>query len=141
MTSRQLEQSLRVADGMVTIPVTHDRDATVAEMRRLFLDEHVHMALLLDGRRLVAAVERSDLDARLAGDAAARGIGSLRGRTVRPDASLLQALGSMRAAGRRRLAVTVGSGELVGLLCLKASGTGFCSDDDVRSRRGCAGSG
>jgi hypothetical protein len=41
----------------------------------------------------------------------------------------------MRASGRRRLAVTSDDGTLVGLLCLKASGNGFCSDGDVASRR------
>jgi hypothetical protein len=40
----------------------------------------------------------------------------------------------MRRAGRRRLAVTSEDGRLLGLLCLKASGRGFCSDEDVAAR-------
>jgi hypothetical protein len=31
--------------------------------------------------------------------------------------------------------VTSADGELLGLLCLKTSGQGFCSDDDVAARR------
>jgi predicted transcriptional regulator len=130
-----MSDALRVADAMVTIPVTHPREATVADMRRLFLDEHVHMALLLDGRLLVAAVEREDLDPMVAENGAAGDVGSLRGRTIPADASVSEAFESMRAASRRRLAVTNERGELVGLLCLKTSGAGFCSDADVRSRK------
>jgi hypothetical protein len=41
----------------------------------------------------------------------------------------------MRQQGRRRLAVVDADGALLGLLCLKASGDGFCSDDGIASRR------
>jgi hypothetical protein len=34
---------------------------------------------------------------------------------------------------RRRLAVTSDDSRLLGLLCLKANGSGFCSDADVAS--------
>jgi hypothetical protein len=40
----------------------------------------------------------------------------------------------MTATGRRRAAVTSADGRLLGLLCLKASQAGFCSDHDVRAR-------
>jgi hypothetical protein len=40
----------------------------------------------------------------------------------------------MSTTGRRRAAVITDDGKLVGLLCLKASRTGFCSEDDVRAR-------
>jgi len=120
---------------MVAIPVFHDSEATVGELRRLFADEHVHMALLLDGRRLVAAVERRDLEQNVADDAPARSLASLDGRTVAADAPLAEVLESMRVLGRRRLAVTDERGDLLGLLCLKVSGLGFCSDADVDSRK------
>jgi len=120
---------------MVTVPVTHDRNVTAGELRNLFLDEHIHMALLVDGHRLVAAVERGDLDPALPDDAPACGAGALHGRTVRPEADLGALLESMRTTGRRRYAVTDEGGTLRGLLCLKASSRGFCSDDDVASRR------
>jgi hypothetical protein len=40
----------------------------------------------------------------------------------------------MTATGRRRAAVTSADGRLLGLLCLKVSRAGFCSDQDVRAR-------
>jgi hypothetical protein len=46
----------------------------------------------------------------------------------------------MTATGRRRAAVTSADGRLLGLLCLKVSQTGFCSDQDVRARALSAGS-
>jgi hypothetical protein len=38
------------------------------------------------------------------------------------------------ATGQRRLAVVDRAGTLLGLLCLKRTGDGFCSDRDVASR-------
>ena len=40
----------------------------------------------------------------------------------------------MTTTGRRRAAVTSADGRLLGLLCLKASRAGFCSDQDVHAR-------
>ncbi|MGW1564687.1 hypothetical protein ACWCQ1_51030 [Streptomyces sp. NPDC002144] len=40
----------------------------------------------------------------------------------------------MALDGRRRLAVTDGCGRLLGLLCLKRSGNGYCSDEGIRAR-------
>jgi CBS domain-containing protein len=118
---------------MLTKPAVHEARATVAELREYFEDEHVHMALLVENGKLVAAVERADLAAADRYDAPAGDLATLEGRTIAPDAELAQALEEMRRAGRRRLAVTDG-GALLGLLCLKASRDGFCSDADVRSR-------
>jgi CBS domain containing-hemolysin-like protein len=120
---------------MVTRPVTHDCSLTLGELKQLFLDDHMHMALLVAGRRLVAAVERDDLDRALPDDTPARIVGSLEGRVVHPDARLVAVHRSMRRARRRRLAVTDERGQLQGLLCLKASAVGFCSDDDVEGRQ------
>jgi hypothetical protein len=124
-----------VADCVVTHPTVHDYRTTVGELRALFLDDHIHMALLLDGRRLVTAVERADLAAGVSDEARASLVGTLIGRAVDPRAPAAATLASMRASGRRRLAVTLDDGTLVGLLCLKASGDGFCSDVDVANRR------
>ncbi|NNG36222.1 CBS domain-containing protein [Nakamurella aerolata] len=71
--------------------------------------------------------------------------GSLTGRSVHPDVPLAAAAQRLSTAGRRRLAVVDGDGLLVGLLCLKRSGRGFCSDADVLARSldpdsGCSGS-
>jgi CBS domain-containing protein len=49
-------------------------------------------------------------------------------------ADLAQAGQLMLAWGRRRLAVVDRDGKLQGLLCLKRSWSGFCSNRDVRAR-------
>jgi hypothetical protein len=41
---------------------------------------------------------------------------------------------AMTATGQRRNAVISEDGRLLGLLCLKASQAGFCSDEDVADR-------
>jgi hypothetical protein len=124
----------RVKDAFLACPTLHDPSTTIGELRRFFADDHVHMALLVEGSRLVTAVERQDLDGR-ADDVPGRDVGSLAGRTVAAGALLSVALESMRHTGRRRLAVTAEGGRLLGLLCRKANGRGFCSADDVESRR------
>ena len=126
----------RVAEAMVKRPDVHDASTTVGQLRAFFRDDHVHMALLLEDGKLVAAVELSDLEPRLADDTPAGVLGRRPGTTIGPDASLAEAFDTMRRSGRRRLAVVDDDGVLLGLLCLKASGLGFCSDDDVADRRG-----
>jgi hypothetical protein len=93
------------------------------------------MALLVDAGWLIAAIEPQDLAGDLGDDTPACFVGSLAGRTVAQDALLFAVRESMRRARRRRLAATAADGRLLGLLCLKANGLGFCSDDDVTSRR------
>jgi CBS domain-containing protein len=123
------------AAAAVRKPDVHGCETTVGEVRRLFLDDHIHMALLVDGARLVATVERRDLHPGLTDDLPAQAVGTLRGRTVPPDEPAAVLLGRMRRARRRRLAVTDEDGILVGLLCLTASGRGFCTDEGIASRR------
>jgi predicted transcriptional regulator len=120
---------------MVTRPAVHRPTATVAELRRFFDDDHVHMALIVDNETLVGVVERGDLITETTDKASAREIARLDGCTIRPDAALADARPRMQRDGRRRLAVTTKKSALAGLLCLKASGHGFCSDQDVAARR------
>jgi hypothetical protein len=82
----------------------------------------------------VAVVERDDIAESQAPDAAAAPLGRLAGRTVPPGAGLAEIQQAMNATGRRRAAVTSDDGRLLGLLCLKASRAGFCSEQDVRAR-------
>jgi CBS-domain-containing membrane protein len=125
---------MRVANVTVTCPMLHEGDATVGELRAFFRDDHVHMALLVDNGRLVGAVERADLR-ELPDELPARLAGSLEGRVVSPDTPAHSALLAMREAGRRRLAAVDPDGRLLGLLCLKAAGNGFCSDGGIANRR------
>jgi hypothetical protein len=79
-------------------------------------------------------VERDDIAGCQAPDAAAAPLGRLAGRTVPAGASLADVRQALTTTGRRRAAVTSADGRLLGLLCLKVSRTGFCSDQDVRAR-------
>jgi CBS domain-containing protein len=111
----------------------HRPTATVAEVRALFTDDHVHCALLAEAGRLIAVVDRDDLGSCAGGAPAAR-YGTLDGRIVHPDADLEATRRSMLCRGRRRLAVIDDDGTLLGLLCLKRSSLGFCTDSDVQAR-------
>jgi CBS domain-containing protein len=125
---------------MLRCAKVHRQAATVAEVRALFADDHVHCALLAEAGRLVAVVERDDLGPGPAG-ALAAGYGTLAGRVVHPGADLAATHRSMLGQGRRRLAVVDADGMLLGLLCLKRSSLGFCSDADVAARASAARAG
>jgi hypothetical protein len=129
------EVSRTAAEAMLTTPVTHPLAASVGEMRDFFRDDHVHAALIVSpAGYLKAVVERDDIADGQALDAAAAPLGRLAGRTVPAGASLAEVHRAMIATGRRRTAVISVDGRLLGLLCLKASQTGFCSEQDVRAR-------
>ena len=120
---------------MLRTPAIHPLSATVGEIRDFFRDDHVHAALIVSpGGYLAAVVERDDIAGCQALDTAAAPLGRLAGRTVPAGANLAEVRRAMIATGRRRAAVTSADGRLLGLLCLKASGTGFCSEQDVRAR-------
>jgi len=119
-----------VGEAMLHRPKVFTAAATVAEVRALFDDDHVHAALIVDGATLLSVVERADLDG-LCGASPAWRAGRLAGRTVRAEADLFETWQGMRC---RRLAVVTEDGQLVGLLCLKRSGRGFCTDADVAAR-------
>lgn len=123
-----------VSDAMIRDPKVLGPAATIAQVREFFRDDHVHAALLVDHFRLLAVVEPSDLIDSPPASSPAVTIGCLRGRVTRPDADLVTTWEVMTALGRRRLAVVDSRGNFLGLLCLKRSGLGFCSDADVRAR-------
>ena len=124
-----------VAEVMLTTPARHPLSATVGEIRDFFRDDHVHAALIVSpSGYLAAVVERDDIAGWQAPGAAAAPLGRLAGRTVPAGARVADVCRAMTAAGRRRAAVTSPDGRLLGLLCLKVSRTGFCSDQDVRAR-------
>jgi CBS-domain-containing membrane protein len=125
----------RVADVMVTCPETHGPGAGLEKIRAFFEDEHHHMALIVarDGR-LVTTIERPDLAAANSSSAPAAKLGTLIGRTARPADALAAATAALLREGRRRLAVVDDSGRLLGLLCLKKNGTGYCSDEGIHKR-------
>ena len=131
-----MDEVLRTAaEVMLTTPTRHPPSATVGEIRDFFRDDHVHAALIVSPAGcLEAVVERDDIARCQALDAAAAPLGRLAGRTVPAGADLAEVRRAMIATGRRRAAVTSADGRLLGLLCLKASRAGFCSEQDVRAR-------
>ena len=89
-----------VADAMVTILRTHGPECGLEEIRALFEDDHVHMALIVSAdRRLVTTIERSDLTEAASGLRCAAELGTLVGRTVAPSRTLAAVTETMFAAG------------------------------------------
>lgn len=125
---------LTVADVVVRHPKLLGRDATVAEARAAFADEHVHMLLVTDGPRLLGTLVRHDLRTSIDDGDRAVDHATLRDRTFAADLPAERAWLLLIAEGQRRRAVVGAQGELVGLLCLKRRLTGFCSDADVAAR-------
>jgi CBS-domain-containing membrane protein len=124
-----------IADAMVTYPKMHGPGSGLAEIRAFFEDDHVRMALIVatDGR-LVTTIEQPDLAAATWSAARVAKLGTLTGRTAGPADPLGAATAALLREGRRRLAVVDDSGRLLGLLCLKRDGTGYCSDEGIRER-------
>ena len=123
-----------VADAMITRPHLHPVGTTVAQARAALTDSHVHLLLLVEDGRLRGTVERGDLDEVSDGDRPALDVARLEGRTLPPDQPLPTAYAELVAAAQRRRAVVDAGGRLLGLLCLKRSGRGFCTDDGVAAR-------
>ena len=124
---------LLVADVLLQRPKTLPAEATLAQARAAFDDDHVHMLLLVGPHeRLVGTLVRDDLTGATQG--AALEHATMHGRTLSASLSAEEARQVLVTAGQRRRAVVDNNGRLVGLLCLKRRLTGFCSDRDVASR-------
>lgn len=129
-----------VAELMLRAPIVLSASEPLDEARRVFESSHVHMVLLTAsgrvGERLLGTLVRGDLPPAGLGPAGpAVAHARLEGRTVGAATAAEDARRAMHAAGERRLAVVDRDGRLLGLLCLKRSGDGFCTDAGVASRR------
>ena len=123
------------ADVAVHHPTVHPPSATVGEVRAFLAGGHVHLALVVDdGGLLLTTLVREDLVG-LEDDEPAARAGRLEGRTVPAALPADDLPDHMLAAGARRLAVVDDGGRLVGLVCRKRSGEGYCTDDGIRSKR------
>lgn len=128
-----------VAEFMVSRPKMLPATATLADVRALFTDDHVHLALIVEhADQLRSTVTRRDLEA-----ATSRGvpdselaaeIGAVEGRTIEAGTDAEYALLTLTGAAERRRAVIDEDNKLLGLLCVKRSGRGFCGDADVDAR-------
>ena len=127
-----------VSDVMLRHPKVLDAQTTVDEARAALTNDHVHMVLLTEGSTLVGTLVRTDLPHPIQrsdqGSGPALPWSTLRDRTV-PSATSADTVNKLLIErGLRRLAVIDHDGTLLGLMCLKRSRTGFCSDEDVASR-------
>jgi CBS-domain-containing membrane protein len=129
------ERQVLVRDAMVTMPKTLGPLTTVKQVRAEFEDDHIHMLLVVDAEQyLITTIERSDVPLAANGGTRASMFGTLVGRTIKPDSILSAATSVLKSKGQRRLAVTDDRNRLVGLLCLKRNGSGYCSDEGVQAR-------
>jgi hypothetical protein len=125
----------RVGDAMLRRPTRHLADLTVGEARAVFdASPKTQLLLLVTHGTLVSTVARDDVGIDVDLTKPASTLGSLASRTITPDVPLETARARM-SADRRRLVVVSPSGLLLGLLCLRRSLTGFCSDDGVAQMR------
>ncbi|GAA1095021.1 hypothetical protein [Tsukamurella spumae] len=125
-----------VAEVMLRRPTLHSSDITVGAARAaLAASPKFHLLLLVRDGVLVGTLDAGDLAAPADEAAPATTLASLEGRTVGPAVPADPLRQDMRTTGIRRLAVVDEDLRLLGLLCLKASGTGFCTDDGVDDRR------
>lgn len=138
---RARTEDATVAGAMITRPHLHPAGTTVHEARAALTDSHVHLLLLVEDGHLLGTVERGDLDEVADGGRTALDVARLEGRTLSPEQPLDQAYAELVAAARRRRAVVAPDGRLLGLLCLKRSGSGFCTDAGVAARAGERGAG
>lgn len=123
-----------VSEVMLTSVKTLLPTASLDEAAAQLTSSHVHMVLLVDDDVLVGTLRREDLPPTWSDGQTAMSFSLLDDRTVPPDATLTAAREVMQRAGVRRLAVIDDAGRLLGLLCLKRSGTGFCTDEGVAAR-------
>lgn len=127
--ARDEVHELRVRDVMVRRPKTMPVGSKVAELRAHFENPRVRTAVLADEGRFAGAIAPEELPDSAAGSEPARAYAKADVPTVRPDASMADALALMERRGDNRLIVLDADGEtLVGLLCLDRTGTDFCVD-------------
>jgi CBS domain-containing protein len=133
--SRGVRPARTVAEAMVRRPVVHPASLTVAEARHALDDPHRHMLLIVSGGRLLGTVTRDDVAGTTDDAAPALTCARLVGRLAQPHQPLEPLQDAMVRAGERRRAVVDEHGVLLGLLCLKASASGFCTDAGIAARR------
>lgn len=127
-------ETTTVADAMIRAPKECGPATTAGALR------HLHAALIVRGGTLITVIEPADLDDMTGGDVSitddvlAAGPGRLHDRTVLGSTPLRRVHRQMIETDQRRLAVVDDNGRLTGLLCLKRSRDGFCSDKEVNNR-------
>lgn len=115
---------LVAADLMLRAPKTLAADASVAEVREQLANPKMQMVLLADGRAFKGAVTHIPADA-MPSDPALDYVDA-EAETIPPHASADEAFERATASPCRRVIVLDDDRNLLGLLCLNTSRTGFC---------------
>jgi CBS domain-containing protein len=113
------------ADLMLRNPKTLAGNASVGEVRNQLANPKVQMVLLADGHAFRGAVTAIPADAAPADLALDYAVNEP--ETLPPDASADEAFERTAASHHRRVIVLDGDDNLLGLLCLNQSRTGFCT--------------
>jgi hypothetical protein len=119
---------------MITAPKTHQHDATIETIRAALADPHVHMILLTRHGVLHGTLVRDDIPTAAPNQRLALELAHLRDRTIAATENLDAIWQRLDTSGQRRIAVVDDANTLLGLVCLKRDRTGFCTDDNLRSR-------
>jgi signal-transduction protein with cAMP-binding, CBS, and nucleotidyltransferase domain len=127
------ETETTVRGVMLRHPKTLDVSASIMQARAALDDDHVHLVLLTEDRRLAGTLTRTDLPPP-GTHGPALAWSTLVNRTVSPDTPTALVHRQLISRGIRRVAVVTADGSLLGLMCLKQRRTGFCSDADVAAR-------
>jgi CBS domain-containing protein len=118
---------LTVGEVMISKPKTLPVTATVADARRLFENQSVRTALLVDEGRYAGELTRADVEGVDDGTSISA-VASSPPATVGESDTVAAALERMDTAGTDRLAVVDPEGALRGLVCLSRSHGHLCTD-------------
>jgi CBS domain-containing protein len=129
LVAREDAQQLTVELVMLHHPKTLPANATVADLRRLFVRDTIRTALLVDGPAFVAAVERGDVPESAADGERALDYARRDAERVTPATPVSEAMPKLEATTEGRLVVVdEDGGTLRGLMCFKGSADAFCVD-------------
>jgi CBS domain-containing protein len=112
---------------MLRAPKTLAAEASIAEVREQLANPKVQMVLLADGRAFKGSVTAVPIGA--APTDAALAYADENPETISPDASADEAFERATASPNRRVIVLDDDRNLLGLLCLNPSRTGFCTGE------------
>jgi len=120
------DAGLTVRDVMRRRPRTLPVDATVGELRRIFVNPKVLDVVLVDGAAFAGLVDR-DAVVGLPNETPAQDLARTSDATIALEANLQEAMARLERDRSWRLAVVGSDGvTFEGLLCLDTTRTGFC---------------
>jgi predicted transcriptional regulator len=129
LVAREDALDLAVEAVMLSRPKTFPTNATVGEARRLFLNESIRAALLVDGSTFVAMVVRADLPDTAADGEPVLAYGNRDAARARPGTLVRDAMQLIEGASENRLVVAGEDDTFHGLVCLRRSVDAFLVDE------------